>query len=152
MRIYSSGRRRLKLMAAILAASAFMVSAVACQTPTPARPAGPLQASTTPYERDLPLPAGFELQEQSSEDFLTGPLRYLRHLYTGRADKSAVRKFYRHQMPLVRWTPVSDNLASGRYTMRFERGTETCLVTIEDEPTRPAGRVRVQVTVAPVPR
>ena len=142
---------RLRLAYVLIPAGALMLASASCQAPAPVRPAGPLEACPTPYERDLPLPVGFELAERSSEDFLTGPLRYLRHTYLGRADKRAVRDFYRRQMPLVRWTPLSDSMVAGCYTMRFERGTETCLVTIEGEPGRLAGRVRVQVIIAPRP-
>ena len=149
MPVYRPYRLRLGPALVTLSACAFGLAGTSCRAPTPVRAGGPLEACATPYERDLPVPVGFELRAQSSEDFLTGPLRYLRHEYTGRADKRAVRDFYRRQMPLVRWTPISDSLVAGRYTMRFERGTETCLVTIEDEPGRAAGGVRAQVIIAP---
>jgi hypothetical protein len=114
------------------------------------REAGPLIASQTPYERDIPLPAGFRLIDRSSEDWASASLRYLRHRYRGQADKYAVREFYRTQMPLVRWSQVSDNNVHGRYTMRFVRGTESCVVTIHDGGALAAHRAVVEVIITPL--
>ena len=62
-----------------------------------------LIASSRPYEPDVPIPVGFRLVDEASEDRSTGVSRlYLRHLYHGKADKHAVRGFYREQMPLAR--------------------------------------------------
>ncbi|MGB2987295.1 MAG: hypothetical protein WBE26_15620 [Phycisphaerae bacterium] len=111
---------------------------------------GALLPSRCPYEPDIPLPAGFKLADQSSEDWSSGSIRYLRHRYGGRADKYAVRKFYREQMPLVRWTAISDSAVHGRLTMRFERADESCTVTIEEEPAGLSSRVVVEVKIAPL--
>lgn len=90
--------------------------------------------------------------DQSSEDWAAGRrIRYLRHRYRGRADKYNVREFYREQMPLVRWTAISDGNVNGRITMRFERAAESCTITIEDETPRVFRRVAVEVIVAPIP-
>ncbi len=116
-----------------------------------ARPTGPvvLEPAPRPYESDIPVPAGFALADQSSEDWQSGPLRYIRHEYRGRADKYAVRQFYRDYMPRVRWALVSDSSAAGRYSMTFLRGTESCAVLIEGTG---RGMVRVEVRIAPVDR
>ena len=98
------------------------------------------------------MPTGFRLVDQASEDFSSGPVRYVRHRYLGRADKYAVREFYRKQMPLVRWTAISDSNVNGRITMRFQRQDESCTVTIEDETSGFARRVAVQVMIAPSAR
>lgn len=121
-----------------------------------------LNPSASPYEADIPVPTEFRLVDRSSEDWASGPIRYLRHRYRGRADKYIVRKFYREQMPLVRWTPVSDHNVQGRIMMRFQRGAESCTVTIEDQAagftlrgirrgSKPATRrpVAVDVVIAP---
>ncbi len=112
-----------------------------------------LLPSARPYAADIPLPEGFRLVDQSSEDWAAGRrIRYLRHRYRGRADKYTVREFYREQMPLVRWTAISDGNVNGRITMRFERAAESCTITIEDEMPRISRRVAVEVIVAPMPR
>ncbi len=102
-----------------------------------------------PFERDIPVPAGFSLVEQASEDRSTGTSRlYLRHVYTGDADKYAVRNFYREQMPLARWTKVSDGSVKGDFSMRFEKGNESCTVAITDEKKAIRTKTRVQVVIA----
>jgi hypothetical protein len=119
---------------------------LSCVT-VPRSPLAPLEASSAPYEPDLPIPEGFALRERSSEDWSSGTLRYLRHDYIGRAPLYAVRKFYREHMPRARWTPVSDSGVSGRYTLRFTRGRESCVVTVERVG---AARVSVRVVIAPL--
>jgi hypothetical protein len=108
-----------------------------------------LSASADPYEADIPLPAGFALVDRSSEDWSSGPLRYLRHTYVGRADKYTVRKFYREQMPLVRWTALADRQLHGRYTLRFRRGREMCTIVIAGQGSRLYPRTTVDVTIYP---
>ena len=125
--------------------------AAGCSAPH-AKPQGAaLAPSPQPYDADIPVPEGFRLVENSCEDWAAGPIRYLRHRYRGRADKLAVRRFYRDQMPLVRWAAAGDGGVHGRYTMRFERGTESCTITI-DEAHGPFGRVTVDVLVTPARR
>ena len=86
-----------------------------------------------PFESDIPVPVSFCFVESASEDRSTGTSRlYLRHLYAGDADKLNVRNFYREQMPLARWVKVSDGSVKGEYTLRFEKGNESCTVLIRD--------------------
>lgn len=139
------GRRLLR--AAVAAVILSVVGGCAGTTP-PARNAS-LVSSAQPYEPGIPLPAGFRLVDQASEDWSSGPVRYVRHRYVGRADKYAVRKFYREQMPLVRWTATSESNVNGRIMMRFRRQNESCTVTIEDDTSGFARRVAVQVMIAP---
>ncbi len=108
-----------------------------------------LVASARPYELDLPIPIGFKLLDSASEDHSTGVARlYLRHLYVGRADKYAVRNFYREQMPLSRWSKVSDQNIRGVCTLRFEKGSESCTVDIRESGRGLSTRTEVQVLVA----
>ena len=130
-----------------------MVSlAVGCAGSAPIGLEGALKPSRQPHEPDIPLPEGFRLVERSCEDWSSGPIRYLRHRYRGRAEKAAVRRFYRQQMPLVRWKAISDGNVHGRYTMRFERRTESCTITIEDATLGLSSRVVVDVLIAPAAR
>lgn len=132
------------------ATAAVILSVVGgCVGKTPPTRNASLVSSAHPYEPGIPLPAGFRLADQGSEDWSSGPVRYVRHRYIGRADKYAVRKFYREQMPLVRWTATSDNNVNGRIMMRFRRQNESCTVTIEDDTSGFARRVAVQVMIAP---
>ncbi len=120
-----------------------------CGRPGVIRPGAVLAPCPRPYEADIPLPEGFVLVDQSSEDWSSGPARYVRHRYLGRADKYAVRKFYREQMPLVRWTPIDDGNVEGRYTLRFERRNESCIITIADDAGSASQRVIVEAMITP---
>lgn len=108
-----------------------------------------LIASSRTYEPDIPIPAGFKLIDEASEDRSTGVARlYLRHLYRGNADRHAVRSFYREQMPLARWSKVSDGNIRGRVTMRFEKAAESCTVEISKAAKGMGGQVEIQVLVS----
>lgn len=108
-----------------------------------------LVASARPHEPDIPIPAGFKLVDSASEDRSTGVSRlYLRHMYTGRADKYAVRNFYREQMPLARWTMVSAGNIRGVCTLRFEKGNESCDVDIRDAGQGLGRHTEIQVLVS----
>ncbi len=135
------------------AASVILLSAVVgCAGPRLAARNDALTPSAHPYEPDIPVPVGFRLADRAIEDWSSGQVRYVRHRYLGRADKYAVRKFYREQMPLVRWTVISDGNVHGLITMRFQRGAESCTVTIEDEAAGLTRRVAVEVLIAPSAR
>ncbi len=108
-----------------------------------------LIASSRPYEADVPIPAGFKLVDEASEDRSTGVKRlYVRHLYRGQANKHAVRNFYREQMPLTRWVKVSDGNVGGHMTLRFEKGEESCTIEIRPVPGRWKPSVEVQVLIS----
>ena len=131
----------------------FAVSAVlagGCESPPQRKDqAVRLIASSRPYEKDVPLPAGFKIVEPLMEDYSTGQSRtYLRHMYAGRADKFAVRRFYREQMPLLRWAKVSDGAIKGEFSMRFAKGNEVCMIDIHDKGTIFGKKTLVQVKVA----
>ena len=126
----------------------FLVSG--CETPDQRKDqAVRLIATSRPYEKDIPLPAGFTIVERAMEDHSTGQSRtYLRHVYSGRADKFAVRRFYREQMPLLRWAKMSDSAIKGSFTMRFAKGNEVCVICIGDEGNIFGKKTLVQVKVA----
>lgn len=132
--------------------AAVVLLAVGCAGPRAIDRNGALSPSARPFEPDIPVPAGFRLADRSSEDWSSGVTRYLRHLYRGRADKYVVRRFFREQMPLVRWTAISDSNVHGRVTMRFERGNEVCTVTIESDRVGLSRGVAVEVVIAPLAR
>jgi len=120
-----------------------------CSVPGRRLATGPLRPSPDPVEADIPIPVGFRLEDRSSEDWASGRVRYVRHRYSGIADKYAVRRFYREQMPLVRWSPQSENLVDGRHTLRFKRPRESCTIRVSDADSGRAGAVTVEVLIAP---
>lgn len=108
-----------------------------------------LVCSARPYEPDIPIPVGFKLVDSASEDRSTGVARlYLRHLYTGQADKYAVRNFYREQMPLARWSKVSEGNVRGVCTLRFEKSNESCTVEIRDAGRGMGRHTEIQILVS----
>jgi len=122
-----------------------------CFTTSPIAPSSPLRPITDPPLADVPVPVGFRLQERSCEDWSSGAIRYVRHRYLGKADKNAVRKFYREQMPLLRWSAVSEGQVAGRHTLRFKRPKESCTITVSDADVHSArtGVIAVEVMIAP---
>ena len=129
--------------------SAACVALAGCAQSPSARQEVRLLASSRPYERDIPVPTGFKLVDEASEDRSTGVSRlYLRHLYRGQADKHAVRSFYREQMPLARWGKVSDGNVAGRITLRFEKGNESCTIEIREVAGRMTSHTEIQVLVS----
>lgn len=103
----------------------------------------------TPFESDIPVPADFRIVDRASEDRSTGTSRlYLRHLYEGSADKHALRTFYREQMPLARWTKVSDGNVKGSIVMRYEKSAESCTVMLTSTRGVFGDTAQIQVIVA----
>jgi hypothetical protein len=120
-----------------------------CHQPDTATPVAPLRPNASPFERDIPIPEGFALVENASEDHATGTRRlYLRHLYAGTAPKAAVRKFYRDHMHRAHWSLLWDGNVKGIYTLRYEKGNEACVVRITDGIGRPRESTHIQVIIA----
>ena len=89
-------------------------------------------AMQRPPIEDLPVPIGFYLDEGKSRNFTAAGARYIDHAYSGRADKFAVGRFYKRQMPIRRWTLVTDMFVQGDIMLDFEKDTERCRIRISD--------------------
>ncbi len=126
-----------------------IVAVGGCAAPRAVSADGSLKASARPYDVDIPLPVGFRIVDRSSEEWASGPIRFVRHQYFGRGDRFAVRRFYRRQMPLIRWTAVEESQLDGRIAMRFRRGDETCRVIIDSRRSWLSQRIRIEVTIGP---
>ena len=81
---------------------------------------------------DLPVPMGFSLDEGKSRNFSAANARYIDHVYKGSADKFAVGRFYKRQMPVNRWYLVTDMFVQGNIMLDFEKNTGRCRVTVTD--------------------
>ena len=101
------------------------------------------------FLEEVPAPKGFSLVEGHSIDHQSGGQRMAIHEYSGRADPSAVRNFYRQQMPRTGWERVSDDSVKGTTTMRFEKRREVCIVKIRSAT---FGRCVINVEVSPFSR
>ncbi|MCD6303525.1 MAG: hypothetical protein J7M21_01015 [Planctomycetes bacterium] len=126
-----------------LAAAAAVFSLVGCNSqgrsgqvaPGSSQQVGPipeLLPMTRPPIADVPVPIGFHLDEGKSRNFAAAGARYIDHVYTGRADKFAVGRFYKRQMPINRWTLVTDMFVQGNIMLDFEKSTERCRITITE--------------------
>ncbi|MGB2824584.1 MAG: hypothetical protein WBF17_26655 [Phycisphaerae bacterium] len=91
-----------------------------------------LVAMARPPISDLPIPIGFDLKEGKSRNFSAAGARYVDHVYKGSADKFAVGRFYKRQMPINRWTLVTDMFVQGDIMLDFEKETERCRITVTD--------------------
>jgi len=95
-------------------------------------PVPELVAMRRPPIDDLPVPIGFYLDEDKSRNFTAAGARYIDHSLKGRADKFAVGRFYKQQMPISRWTLVTDMFVQGDIMLDFEKDTERCRITVSD--------------------
>lgn len=129
--------------------SALLPALAGCVDPRPPGEGSRLIPSGTPYLRDIPLPQGFRLADKSSEEWASGPIRFVRHRYEGGAGAKELYEFYRSEMPLVRWSPVEENLLHGRRRLRFQREGEVCDVMIEARSQGFSRKVVAEVTIAP---
>jgi hypothetical protein len=106
-----------------------------------------LVAQSRPPIPDLPVPLNFELDESKSRNFLAAGSgsRYVDHVYTGPADKFAVARFYKRQMPVNRWRLETDNFVQGKVILQFQKESETCQITISDAGGWSGTRVEIQL-------
>ena len=91
-----------------------------------------LVAMRRPPIEDLPVPIGFYLDEDKSRNFSAAGSSYIDHSYKGSADKFAVGRFYKRQMPINRWTLVTDMFVQGDIVLDYEKDTERCRISISD--------------------
>jgi len=95
-------------------------------------PAVELIARYQPYIPDVPVPVGFKLDQAKSRDYTFGAGRFVDHVYKGRDDKMAVKRFYERQMPINRWELTTTMFVVGDVVMDFEKETERCRVAVDD--------------------
>ncbi|MGA2266519.1 MAG: hypothetical protein ABSH10_08850 [Phycisphaerae bacterium] len=91
-----------------------------------------LAAMTRPPIPDLPVPVGFDLDQKYSRNLAAAGIRWVDHLYKGSPDKFAVARFYRRQMPINRWTLVTEMFSTGSLKLDFEKQNERCHITVSD--------------------
>ena len=91
-----------------------------------------LVAMARPPIPDLPVPIGFDLDQDRSRNLAAAGVRWVDHLYKGKADKFSVARFYRKEMPLSRWTLVTEMFAKGDLKLAFERQSDRCHITVGD--------------------
>lgn len=125
------------------------VAGLGCHRPGGVQPGDRQVASPHPFSDDIPVPAGFALEERTGTQASDGSDRVERHRYAGKADKRAVRDFYIREMPLVRWSLSADAVVHGRYTLVFDRGDRRCTVVIHGSDGGWFRSTYVDVTMSP---
>lgn len=93
---------------------------------------------------DLPVPVGFKLIEDKSFVFQAEGTRVALLKYSGRAQLPDVVEFYREQMLFYNWE-LLNVVEYDRSVLNFERGGQTCIVTIESR----GMRKTITISVAP---
>jgi len=122
--------------------------AAGCQS-TEAKPL-PVQSRT--FVTDVPIPKGFKLEDNRSTDMTSGRNRSVWHEYKGRANVVSLRNFFRDQMPLSRWSLLSDQNAKGEYTLIFEKDGETCMVFFKSVRRLDFSNAMIRVTISRLDR
>lgn len=95
-----------------------------------ASPGAELGALANPPVADLPVPAGFTLDEEHSRSNDSGVARFVDHQYFGPASTFAVARFYKQAMVARKWRFVSETFSLGDQNLRFDRPGEKCSVFI----------------------
>jgi hypothetical protein len=116
---------------AALAIVGMLVLALGCGPDR--EPAASTTPSVNPRLPDVPVPAGFKFRPDDSMDRMVGGFRYIRHMYEGGAKVRQVSDFYRRGMPQLGWAKVEENFSSGRQRLIFEKGNDTCHLSVWDD-------------------
>ncbi|MHC4295178.1 MAG: hypothetical protein ACYSTL_06295 [Planctomycetota bacterium] len=98
--------------------------------PREVQPSFELVATSRPPIPDLPVPIGFGLDEGKSRDYAFSGGRFVDHVYKGKGDKFAVKRFYERQMPINRWVLSTEMFIRGDISMDFEKETERCRIVV----------------------
>lgn len=106
--------------------------------------------SRSPYFADLPVPAGFTLVDKETTDYMTGGLRYARHVYEGPSSPVEVRDFFQEQMPLSRWKWIDTENESGVQQLRFRKEDERCDVTVNRESRGLFRKTMIRIRISPI--
>ena len=85
---------------------------------------------------DVPVPYKFKLDIKQSTDETAGNVRKVSHLYKGGLGSLNVHEttdWYRQAMPTRGWQPVREGLQDATERLVYEKGDETCYVSIWDD-------------------
>jgi hypothetical protein len=84
--------------------------------------------------QDIPAPAGFKyVVDQSNERKLADGRRVIRHMYEVKGGVQENADFYRNEMPHNGWVLAEETLQGGRQRFLFDKGNESCHISIYDD-------------------
>ena len=81
---------------------------------------------------DVPVPAGFKTLNDESFAFQNDVTRVALIKYSGSKSADQMVLFFKEQMPLYNWSPINI-IEYERRIMNYEKGSESCIVTIESK-------------------
>lgn len=81
---------------------------------------------------DVPVPAGFKLDQNKSFVFQTEDTRVALLKYTGRAKLQDLVEFFKEQLLLYNWE-LLNIVEYGKSVLNFERGRQSCIITIDSQ-------------------
>jgi hypothetical protein len=76
------------------------------------------------------MPIGFVGVVEKSNAQVRDGIRYVHHVYEGRADLVDVVDFYRRSLPLNDWEPIDEQAERAETTLRFVKGPESLGVQV----------------------
>jgi len=79
---------------------------------------------------DIPVPAGFKTLYNESFAFQNDVTRVALIKYSGSKNADQMVLFFKEQMPLYNWSPINI-IEYERRILNYEKGSESCIVTIE---------------------
>lgn len=95
----------------------------------------PLEIAPTFRFDDIPVPAGFRIDQFESFAFQTDYSRVGLLKYKGKADPDRVVAFYKDQMSMYGWSLVNI-IEYGKRLLSFEKKDQSCIITIEPAGTK----------------
>ena len=105
----------------------------------------PLEIAPTFRFDDIPVPAGFRIEQFESFVFRTDYSRVGLLKYKGKADPDRVVAFYKDQMSMYGWSLLSI-IEYGKRLLTFEKEDQSCIITID------ATRTKTILTIATSPK
>jgi hypothetical protein len=91
------------------------------------------EVSVNPRLPDVPVPFGFKFEVDRSTDRVIGTARTAEHLYSGDTSVAQTTQFYRLHMSTYGWTLKDQSLSAGRQRFMYEKGPDTCYVSVWDD-------------------
>ena len=90
----------------------------------------PIQTPQVPLE-DVPIPVGFDLDENRSRYFAPGNTRFVDYFFKGSMDRTQVASFYRQEMTYAGWELIDERTSEDSMViLDFDHGPEKCNITL----------------------
>lgn len=126
---------------AMVCGAAVLLMLAACESHAP--DALLLPAADSPIT-DVPIPAGFQLEESKSMSrVLPSGVRYVDHQYAGDDSSYQVVKFYKDALPGQGWQNQSQEQVHEVITLKYAKATENLVVTVSSGTLKTHIRVKI---------